>query len=324
MRSVKLLAPSLSQPLSTTSSTLKANVFKRVIIGDVQLEWGTASPPSSPRKDQDARQVRKHQPLSPKPLFDSVESTLQTGAKDILAQLSDISIRLKAIEAASHPMPPPTQAVLEQVKVATTGRSSSASRASDAWNTESLQKLAQKANGPITWRTQDVSTKRTAVEPSSSYSTATAAVAPPPTLSNIPHKPNESRAAPIPMLLPSPVTVFEQVSSSNAVDKRWLTRNASSTTHSGPCDHTRWNERSASVPPVLRTQPTPQFTVRTNPNSQHEIPQVTKREGALKPTRHAGPNNVSGNENFVFRQQQITGKVGGRRSSFSAEDWVTL
>ena len=120
------------------------------------------------------------------------------------------------------------------------------------------------------------------------------------------------------------MTVFEQVSSSNAVDNRWLTRNASSTTHSGPCDHTRWNERSASVPPVLRTQPTPQFTVRTNPNSQHEIPQVTKREGALKPTRHAGPgNNVSGNENFVFRQQQIAGKVG-RRSSFSAEDWVTL
>jgi len=316
-------APSLSQPLSTTSSTLKANVFKRVIIGDVQLEWGTASPPSSPRKDQEARQVRKHQPLSPKPLFESVESTLQTGAKDILAQLSDISIRLKAIEAASHPMPPPTQAVLEQVKVAATARSSSASRASDAWNTESLQKLAQKANGPITWRTQDVSMKRTAVEPSSSYSTATVAVAPPPTLSNTPHKPNESRA-PIPMHLPSPVAVFEQVSS-NAVDKRWLTRNASSTTHSGPCDHTRWNERSASVPPVLRTQPTPQFTVRTNPNSQHEIPQVTKREGALKPTRHAGPGgNVSGSENFlVSRQQQITGKLG-RRSSFSAEDWVTL
>jgi len=313
-----------SNPLSS-SSTLKANVFKRVIIGDVQLEWGTASPPSSPRKDQEARPKQKLQALSPKPLFDGVESTSQTGAKDILAQLSDISIRLKAIESASFPAPPPTQTVLDQVHAST--RSTSTSRSSsDAWNAESLQKLAQKANGPIIWRTQDVSLKRTVAEPSSSYSTATITVEPPPTLSNILPKSKESSAAHSPLALPPQVALSEQIPSI-PVEKRWLSRNTSPT-HSG-VENTRWQERSASVPPVLRTQPTPQFTVRTNPNSQQDIPQVIKREGALKPTRHAGPGaslSSKNTENFVVSRQQHIASIGklGRRSSFSAEDWVTL
>jgi hypothetical protein len=336
--------------LQTKSLSVKAQVFKRVIIGDVQLEWGSASPPSSPHKDSKVRPFQKHQQTSPL-IFDnepivfssSAISSSGNGTRDILAQLSDISTRLRAIEAVSNSIPSPTQAVFEKMINSTTttatvtaSRSASASRASDAWNKESLQKFAQKAHGPISWRAQDNSTRQAINEPFSvsSYSSITSSVvAPPPVLSN-----NLIGRSMSPVTIPSPVSSmtlssFEQVP---VQEKKWLTRNSNSsnatpgitTSHTGGGDM-KWQERSASVPPILRTQPTPQFTVRNNPNPQQEIPQVTKREGALKPRRHAGPGMgtskqeeglKSSSENF--RQSGL--KFLGRRNSFSAEDWVTL